>query len=164
MTRQACGIVGMALFVASFTGDLAKAAASQATDVASAAALASPELVGALSKEIGASPEQAAGAAGALFGVAKSRLKPEEFSQVAKAVPGIDSLLKAAPAAGSAPGASGALSQLAGSAGGLATAVSAFSKLGLKPDMVAKAVPVLTSFVAKSGGANVASLLAGALK
>jgi hypothetical protein len=30
--------------------------------------------------------------------------------------------------------------------------------------MVAKAVPVLTSFVSKSGGANVASLLAGALK
>ena len=39
-----------------------------------------------------------------------------------------------------------------------------FSKLGLKPDMVAKAVPVLTSFVNKSGGAGVGSLLAGALK
>jgi hypothetical protein len=30
--------------------------------------------------------------------------------------------------------------------------------------MVVKAVPVLTSFVGKSGGANVGSLLAGALK
>jgi hypothetical protein len=139
-----------------------QAAGNQA---ASAAAKASPELVEALGKEIGASPEQAAGAAGALFGVAKSRLKPEEFSQVASAVPGMDALLSAAPkGAGGAVGTAGALSQAAGAAGGLASAASAFSSLGLKPDMVAKAVPILTSFVSKSGGANVASLLAGALK
>jgi predicted anti-sigma-YlaC factor YlaD len=42
--------------------------------------------------------------------------------------------------------------------------MSAFSKLGLKPEMVAKAIPILTSFVSKSGGANVGSLLAGVLK
>ena len=129
-----------------------------------AAAKASPQLVTALSKEIGSTPEQAAGAAGALFGVAKSRLKADEFSQVAKAVPGMDALLKAAPAMGGGSGATGALSQIAGSAGGLASAASAFSKLGLKPDMVAKAVPVLTSFVSKSGGAKVGELLTGALK
>ena len=40
----------------------------------------------------------------------------------------------------------------------------AFSKLGLSPDLVAKAVPVLTSFVTKSGGANVGNLLSGVLK
>jgi len=74
----------------------------------------------------------------------------------------MDALLTAAPAAGS--GAAGTLSQMAGSAGGLATAAASFSKLGLKPDMVAKAVPVLTSFVTKSGGAEVGKLLAGVLK
>ena len=137
--------------------------ASGATDAAAAAAKASPDLVGQLSKELGATADQSAGAAGALFGVAKSRLKPEEFSQVAKAVPGMSSLLKAAPSGG-AVGTSGMLSQMAGSAGGLANAAAAFSKLGLKPDMVAKAIPVLTSFVSKSGGANVGTLLAGALK
>lgn len=138
----------------------AQATASAPPSDAAAAAKASPELVGALSKELGATPEQAAGAAGALFGVAKSRLKADDFSQVSKAVPGMDALLKAAPAVGT----SGALSQAAGAAGGMAAAASAFSKLGLKPDMVAKAVPVLTSFVNKSGGAGVGSLLAGALK
>jgi len=132
-----------------------QAAAGAAAD----AAKASPELVNALSKEIGGTPEQAAGAAGALFNVAKSRLKPEEFSQVAAAVPGMDSLLSAAPAAG---GMMGALP--GGAASGLASAGSAFTKLGLSPDAVSKAVPVLTSFVSKSGGANVGSLLAGALK
>jgi hypothetical protein len=130
------------------------AAAGAAAD----AAKASPDLVNALSKEIGGTPEQAAGAAGSLFGIAKSRLKPEEFSQVAAAVPGMDSLLSAAPAAG------GMASAVPGGASGLASAASAFSKLGLSPDMVSKAVPVLTSFVSKSGGANVGSLLAGALK
>ena len=122
------------------------------------AAKASPDLVGALSKELGSSPGQAAGAAGTLFGLAKSRLKPEEFGQVAKAVPGMDSLLAAAPALG-VVGTSGM-----GQAAGLASAASAFSKLGLKPEMVAKAIPVLTQFVGKSGGANVAGLLAGVLK
>jgi hypothetical protein len=96
--------------------------------------------------------------------VAKSRLKADEFTQVSKAVPGMDSLLKAAPALSSAVGTAGALSQVAGSAGGLASAASAFSQLGLKPEMVTKAIPVLTSFVSKSGGAGVGSLLAGVLK
>ena len=132
---------------------------------AAAAVKASPALIEALSKEIGSSPEQAAGAAGALFGLAKSRLSADEFSQVANAVPGIDALLSAAPAVGGAVGtAGGGLSQLGGAASGLGAATAAFSKLGLSPDMVAKAIPLLTQFVGKSGGANVASLLAGVLK
>jgi len=151
-------LVGLATFPAARAS--AQDAATPSAEAA-AAAKASPELVGELSKELGSSPEQAAGAAGALFGLAKTRLKPEEFSQVSQAVPGMGSLLKAAPAV--AAGTSG-LAKMAGSAGGLATAASAFSKLGLKPDMVGKAVPVLTNFVTKSGGANVGKLLAGALK
>src|SRR5215813_10730752 len=57
----------------------------------------SPELVGQLTKELSITPEQATGGAGALFGLAKTRLKPAEFSQVSKAVPGMDGLLNAAP-------------------------------------------------------------------
>jgi hypothetical protein len=164
MTRRRLLRLASALLPAMWmTSGLAAGAAWQSADAASAAAKASPELVGALSKEIGATPEQAAGAAGTLFGVAKSRLSAAEFSQVAKAVPGMDALLKAAPAS-SAPGGANPLSQLSGSAGGLATAAASFSKLGLNPDMVAKAVPVLTSMVTKSGGASVGNLLAGALK
>ena len=138
-------------------------AQTETATAAAAAAKASPGLVGELSKQMGATPEQSAGAAGALFGVAKSRLNADQFSQVAKSVPGMDSLLKAAPAA-EGGGALGGLSQLGGSAGGLASAASAFSKLGLSPDMVSKAVPVLIGFVTKSGGANVGNLLAGVLK
>jgi hypothetical protein len=168
MTRHvALRIIGVAVFAAS--GAVAAQAAQPppaATKAGASAAHASPELVGALSKELGSTNEQAAGAAGALFGVAKSRLNTNDFSQVANAVPGMNMLLKAAPQAGGAVGTSGlsSLSNMAGAAGGLAAAASAFSKLGLSPDLVAKAIPILTSFVSKSGGANVAGLLAGALK
>jgi hypothetical protein len=44
-----------------------------AAQAAAAAVKGSPDLVTALSKEIGGTPEQAAGAAGSLFGIAKSR-------------------------------------------------------------------------------------------
>jgi Protein of unknown function VcgC/VcgE (DUF2780) len=138
--------------------------------VPSAAGTANPELVGALAKELGSTPQQAEGAAGSLFGFAKTKLKPEDWSKVAGAVPGMDGLLKAAPAvAASASGTSGTggLSGIASAAaglGGLASMAGSFSKLGLKPEMVAKAVPVLINFVSKSGGAGVGKLLASVLK
>jgi hypothetical protein len=128
---------------------------------AAAAAHASPDLTAELAKEMSATPEQAAGAAGAIFGVAKSRLKPADFSKVSAAVPGMAALLGAAPPPA---GRGNALDQLAGSAGGLASAASAFSKLGLSPEMASKAVPVIVGFVTKSGGASVGNLLAGVLK
>lgn len=151
-------VFGAALLILHAVPTLDASQAPAAAAAAADAAKASPELVGALSKELNATPEQAAGAAGALFGVAKSRLKADDFAQVSKAVPGMAALLGAAPAGGSAK--SNPLGQMAG----LASAASAFSKLGLKPDLVSKAVPVLTSFVTKSGGADVGKLLAGALK
>jgi hypothetical protein len=160
-------LVCAAWLILALAGSMAATSAQTqppANAAAAAAAKASPDLVNALSKEIGGTPEQAAGAAGALFNVAKSKLSADQFAQVAKAVPGMSSLLSAAPAVTGATGTSGAISQATGAAGGMASAASAFSKLGLSPDMVGKAVPVLTNFVTKSGGADVGKILAGALK
>jgi len=127
-----------------------------------------PELIGALMKELSATPEQAQGAAGALFGLAKTRLKPQEFAQVAGAVPGMDALLKAAPAVEPAKksGTDSLLQAAAGAVGmgRLASVAGSFGKLGLKPELATKAVPILVNHVAKSGGAEIAKLLAGALK
>jgi hypothetical protein len=159
--QRTFGIVCFALLFVSPAPDLAARTDDvQGGSAAAAAAKASPELVSALGKELGVTPEQAAGAAGSLFSVAKSQLKPEQFSQVSKAVPGMDLLLGAAPAMGG----SSAITKAAGAAGGLVAAGQMFSKLGLKPELVSKAVPIVTSFVTKSGGANVGSLLAGVLK
>jgi len=164
--QSGVGIACVALAAAAaITGS---AAGSQSVAAAQAAAVkASPELVQLLSKEIGGTPEQAAGAAGALFGIAKSRLNVDEFSQVSHAVPGMSALLKAAPPTGgsSNPIAKvGGLAQAGGTAGAHGPAASAFSQLALKPELVTKAIPVLTSFVSKSGGASAARLLTGALK
>jgi hypothetical protein len=137
-------------------------AAQDAAQKEALAKTANPELVGALAKELDATPAQAEGAAGSLFSLAKSRLSADDWSKVAKSVPGIDGLLLAAPQG--AIGTTGAMGAIAGKAGGLTSAASAFSKLGLKPELVGKAVPVLTGFVGKTGGADVAKLLGGVLK
>jgi len=128
------------------------------------AASASPELVGQLTKQLSITPTQATGGAGALFSLAKTKLTPSDFSKVAAVVPGMGSFLKAAPTAGGTSELSSLASSLPGEMGSLASTASSFQKLGLSPDMVEKFVPILTGFVQGKGGANVASLLSGALK
>jgi hypothetical protein len=126
---------------------------------------ASPELVGQLVKELGITPNQAQGAAGTMFGVAKSKLSAPDFAKVAGAVPNMDGLLAAAPAP--TADATSAVAALAGKAGGVASmagAAATLSKLGLKAETVAKVAPVLVKAVESKGGAEVGALLAGALK
>jgi hypothetical protein len=139
----------------------APAAAEQA-----APQTASPELVGQLAKETGITPAQAEGAAGALFGVAKTKLSADDFAKVAAAVPDMDALLKKAPAADAKASALDLLAGKAGASGlgGAAAAAGSLSKLGIKPETMIKLAPVLVKAVESKGGAAVASLLAGALK
>jgi hypothetical protein len=142
---------------------LAGALSTHAQDVKSV----SPELVGQLTKQLSVTPKQAAGGAGALFGLAKTKLPADQFSQVANVVPGMDGLLKAAPKVkqSAAANAMGSMTgALPGGLGGLGSVASQFKTLGLSPDMVTKFVPVMTQFVQTKGGAGVADLLAGALK
>ncbi len=131
---------------------------------AAAEGTANPKLVGALATALGATPRQAEGAAGSILNLAKSRLQPADWSKVAGAVPGIEGLLKAAPAVaeGGGGGAAGALG--GGKLGGLASLAGSFKQLGLPPGLVAKAVPIVTQHVLQSGGAGVGKLLADVLK
>ena len=139
---------------------------------ARAAALkASPELVTGLAKELGSTPEQAAGAAGLLFGIAKSLLKPEEFATVAKVVPGMDALLaagpkEALPTTTLAPGFASSTSTPATTMAvpDMASAAAGLSKLGIKPEMIAKALPFLSGYLKKYGGDAVGTLLGGLFK
>jgi hypothetical protein len=127
-------------------------------------AAASPELVGQLTKGLSITPAQATGGAGTLFGLAKSRLNPADFSKVAAAVPGMNNFLKAAPSTDNVSGLSSLAGSLPGGMGGLASTAASFEKLGLSPGMAGKFVPILTKFVESKGGASTASLLSGALK
>jgi hypothetical protein len=155
--RITCAAAGLLVVVALCAPEaLTQDAASNLANTAS------PELVGQLTKALSITPTQASGGAGALFGLAKSRLSPADFSKVAASVPGIDGLIKSAPALSgtkSLPGVSGL-----GGLGGLASLSGSFQKLGLSPKMAAQFVPLLTKFVESKGGSGVASILAGALK
>jgi len=126
---------------------------------------ASPELVGQVVSELGVTPKQAQAAAGSVFGLSKTKLSEADFAKIAGVVPGMDGLLKAAPT-----GKQSALDVIAGQAGAgsglgsVAGIASSLSKLGLKPEQIAKLAPTLVKAVQSKGGAEVASLLAGALK
>jgi hypothetical protein len=160
--RRISAVAVLCLFLIPFAGQMLAQTASM-----KAAESASPELISELTKALSVTPSQASGGAGALFGLAKSRLAPADFTKVAAAVPGIDSLIKSAPAASGSkgiPGLSGVSGALPAELGGLASVAGSFKKLGLSPDMAAKFVPVLTKFVESKGGSSVSSLLAGALK
>jgi Protein of unknown function VcgC/VcgE (DUF2780) len=124
----------------------------------------SSELVGLLSKQLSITRPQARGGAGALFALAKNRLTSDEFSKVSASVPGMNSLLKSAPAPAENSQLSGLEGSLPGNMGRMAEVAGAFHKLGLSPEMASKFVPVMTKFVESRGGLSTASLLEKALK
>jgi len=127
------------------------------------------ELVDLLTKNLGISQAQATGGAGLLFQQAKNKLRSEDFAKVSAAVPGIDSLISAAPTIGG--GALGGLgkmmSGLGGAGGGLGSLASlagGFSKLGLDKGMIGKFIPIILSFVQGKGGDAAKGVLEKALK
>lgn len=125
-----------------------------------------PELIGQLTKQLSVTPEQAVGGTGALFGLAKTKLKPADFLKLSDSVPGMDGLLKAAPKPkeDAADPLSSMGSMLPGKAGAVASVAGSFKQLGMSPEMATKFLPIMTQFVKVKGGANVAGLLSGVFK
>jgi hypothetical protein len=126
------------------------------------------ELIDLLTKNLGINEKQATGGAGLLFKQAKDKLGSSDFSKVSAAVPGLDSLMSAAPKTGG--GLFGSLGKLFGSGGdkaglgSLASLAGGFSKLGLNSGMISKFVPIILSFVQSKGGDSVKALLEKAFK
>jgi hypothetical protein len=134
------------------------------SSVMQSAASAGSGLITRLTKGLSVTPTQARGGAGALFALAKSRLTTEEFGKISSAVPGMSSLLRAAPATGGGSELSSLEGALPGGAGRLAEVAAAFHKLGMSPEMASKFVPLMTQYVKSRGGLSTASLLEKALK
>jgi len=113
----------------------------------------STDLTSLLTKQLGVTDTQASGGVGSMLQLAQEKLTSGQFDQVAKAIPGSQKYLD------------GAKQLLGGSkvgdAGGLK---SAFSKLGMSPDMVDKFKPVVTNYAGQLGGPEVKTLLESALK
>ena len=119
------------------------------------------KLIGSLVDTLGVSKEQATGGAGAVFKEGKNNMSSGDYSQLLNAVPGIDSLISAAPQAGGLGGKASSL--LGGSAGSMTGLADSFNKLGLSPDMVNQFVPIVLDFVQSEGGQQTMTLLKNAL-
>ena len=122
-------------------------------------------LVDLLSSQLGVTKDQAEGGAGSIFQLAKQNLSVEDFSGIAKAVPGIDRMIGAAPKVGGSSSTLGGISSMMGSnkLGGMAGLTSSFEKLGLSGDMVSKFTPIILDYVKNKGGVTAMNLLKGAL-
>jgi hypothetical protein len=121
-------------------------------------------LVSMLVNKLNVTETQAAGGAGAIFSAAKSKMTPDDFTKVSKALPGIDALMAAAPSSGGANGLSSVLGGFSGSAGQLADLAGAFGKLGLESTMVGKYVDIILQYADSEAGQAVKTLLEKALR
>ncbi len=125
------------------------------------------DLVKTLTDNLGVTKEQASGGAGAIFKYAKSKLSADDFSMVAKALPGTYSLISAAPKTGSFANLSSGLKSFSNSQSNSAAAISSlagsFSKLGMNADMVGKFIPIVLEYAKSKGGTAVMNILKGAL-
>jgi hypothetical protein len=124
-------------------------------------------LINQLTGTLGVTKKQAQGGSGAIFNLAKKKLGAEDFSKVLEALPGVESLMGAAPQSGGLTGKLGdvtsAVGSDAGAVGGIASLGESFSKLGMDPGMVEKFIPIVLDFAESQGGALVKSLLQSAL-
>ncbi len=124
------------------------------------------ELVQQLVSSTGVTEQQAEGGAGLIMGLLKDQLSSGDYSQLADAVPGVDSLIDSAPSAG---GVGGLLGSVAGALGGgdlgsLAKLAGGFSDLGLDSGMLGKFVPVVLAFIQDKGGEGLAGIVANVLQ
>ena len=129
--------------------------------ISSPASADTSKLIGSLVDKLGVSEEQATGGAGAVFNEAKNNMDPGDYTQLLKAMPGIDSLISSAPGVGGLAGKASSL--LGGSAGSMTGLADSFSKLGLSPDMVNQFVPIIMDYVQSEGGQQAMTLLKNAL-
>jgi hypothetical protein len=130
----------------------------------SSTAISANDLLDNLTSQLGVTTEQAAGGAGALFNLAKSRLTNEDFAPIAAAVPDIDKLIAAAPAMTET--ATGSVANMLGgenALGSLANLASSFSQLGLSTEMISRFTPIVLDYLQKAGGSSVMDVMKGAL-
>lgn len=131
-----------------------------------------PQLTSALS----ISDEQATGGLGSIMQYAKSTLSNSEEQQLESSIPGLDSILAAAPAlAGSKGGLSSALGQIgalggsvgdvAKAAGGISLVQQQFEALGLSPEMIGQIAQMAMQYFSSNDAAtsNLLSQALGAL-
>jgi hypothetical protein len=131
--------------------------------IANPAATQQIGLVDILVRQLGVSPQQAMGGAGAIFQVAQGNMNPQAFNSLSQSVPGMSTMLGAAPAMPAAGGLTSLMGNSGSSLGSVAALTGSFQQLNLSPNMVSQFIPVVTSYVRQTGGQATADLLQSAL-
>ncbi|KAF0808372.1 hypothetical protein A6D6_00081 [Alcanivorax xiamenensis] len=112
-------------------------------------------MVDTLSSDLGVSRAQAAGGSAALLALAQTKLDASQFSGITDKVSGLSNML------GSSEQSSGLLGNVLGNVKSLQGAQTAFSAMGLSPDMIGQFAPVMLKFL---GGQGVADGVLGSLQ
>jgi hypothetical protein len=115
---------------------------------------ASDMLTGLLTNQLGVTSNQAMGGVGSILSLAKERLSSMDFTTLTKLIPGADTYMNSARDLGA----------VKGPVGDRAGLTSAFSRLGMGPDMVPKFTQVLSDFVGKAGGTPASNLVMQAVQ
>lgn len=92
-----------------------------------------------LSSQLGVTPDQAAGGAGALLSLASSQLSGDQATELSKIIPGADALTAAIPAG------------LGGMLTNIDTINQVFSALGMDAGMVSQFIPIVMQFLGDQG-------------
>lgn len=129
-------------------------------DAAVQAPEASANLLNTLGSELKVTPEQAVGGAGAMLGLARNNLSEADYSQLTKAVPGLD-MISGANALGGLNGLGALLGKNGNSQSALSSALgnvedrndlnSAFSALGMDTGMVGQFAPLILQYLGQQG-------------
>ncbi|QYK01217.1 DUF2780 domain-containing protein [Shewanella psychrotolerans] len=120
------------------------------------------DLVGSVMSQLGLNQSQAEGGLGSLLTLAKSTLGSDSFAPIASAIPGIDSLLGAAPTLDNDSGMSGLLSKagdLGSSLQGGAQVYDSFEKLGISKELAKPMVDIVKGYLDANAGEGTTDLL-----
>lgn len=131
-------------------------------DAAVQAPAPSANLLNTLGSELNVTPEQAIGGTGALLGLAKHQLSGSDYTQLSKAVPGLDLLsgdnaLGGLSGLGELLGKSGNSSALSNALGNVKDSNdlnNAFSALGMNTGMIAQFAPLILQYLGQQGVAG----------
>ena len=140
-----------------------------AADAVSDAMPNSGDMVKLLTDSLGVTESQATGGLGSLFNYAKTNLSSDDFSSIAKSIPGLDSLTSAIPSlsADSATDDTGdslsglldKASEYSDSLGAVNDVKKQFEALGLSPDMITKFADTALQYLDTEQGQSAKKLL-----
>src|SRR5262245_37846002 len=131
------------------SGTMATTAGAAAASAASAAGLTST-----LGSSRGLSSDQASGAVGSVMALAQSKLPASDYTKVANALPGADTYVQKAKDLGVDTSSVTDMNGLN----------SAYSKLGISPEVGSQITPLVVNYVGKAAGPTVGGLLSSVLK